>query len=90
MPTKGRALLRTGAKRRKDLVFYILDPIHGKGSLLNKIEIYNTGTIYGWQVSPDGSQLALVDHSHKNRIEVLNLSNGGWLETAMEGGWGDN
>jgi serine/threonine protein kinase len=79
-----------GQKEGKNLVFYSLDPIHGKGNLLDKIEI-ETGVFFcGWNVSPDGSQLALVDHSHKNRIEVLNLSNGGWHEIAMEGGWGDN
>jgi Tol biopolymer transport system component len=73
----------------KNLVFYTLDPVHGKGELLNKIEI-DTG-FNDWQVSPDGSQLAVVDDlSHKNRIEVLNLSNKVWREIAVEAGWGDN
>jgi eukaryotic-like serine/threonine-protein kinase len=79
-----------GQKEGKNLVFYTLDPIHGKGDLLNEIEIDNTGAFYAWQISPDGSQLALVDASYKNQIEVLNLSDRVWHEIIMEPGSGLN
>jgi serine/threonine protein kinase/Tol biopolymer transport system component len=79
-----------GQKAGKSLVFYSLDPIHGKGGSLNQIEIDSSGAFYSWQVSPDGSQLALVDVSHKNRIEVLNLSSKTWHEIVMEVGSGLN
>jgi dipeptidyl aminopeptidase/acylaminoacyl peptidase len=78
-----------GQVEGKNLVFYTLDPLHGKGELLNLIET-DTTSFYDWQVSPDGSQLALVAPDHKNRIEVLNLSNRVWQEIAVEAGSGDN
>jgi serine/threonine protein kinase/Tol biopolymer transport system component len=77
-----------GQQEGKNLVFYALDPVHGKGDLLNKIEIDNTGFPV-WQVSPDGSQLA-VAQIHKNRIEVLNLSDRAWHEITTEPGSGLN
>ena len=47
-----------------------------------------TGTYYNWDVSPDGSRLAVVDFSHKGRIEVLRLSDRAWQEVAVEPGGG--
>jgi eukaryotic-like serine/threonine-protein kinase len=77
-----------GQKEGDNLVFFTLDPLHGKGNLLNKIEVY-TANFYGWQVSPDGSQLAVVDWNHQG-IEILNLSDRAWHEIAVEPGWGHN
>jgi len=74
-------------KEKDNLIFYGLDPIHGKEDLLGTI---GTEGFYGLRVSPDGSQLAVVDASHKNRIEILNLSDRVWHEIAVETGWGDN
>jgi serine/threonine protein kinase len=88
-PRKAGKTCALGQEEGKNLVFYTLDPIHGKGGLLSKIEI-ETGRFYGWRISPDGSQLAVVDASRKNRIEVLNLANRGWREIAVEVGWGDD
>ena len=75
----------------KKLVFYAFDPVRGKGDPLAKIEFQKTHYYFGWEVSPDGSQLAFVDHSHKDRIEILTLSNSNrvWHEIAVEPGWGD-
>ena len=63
----------------KDLTFYLLDPVRGKGRQLGKIEA-QTKNLYGWDLSPDGSRLAVVDYGHEGRIEVLTLSDGAWKE----------
>jgi eukaryotic-like serine/threonine-protein kinase len=42
----------------KELVFYALDPMRGKGKELARSEI-KIG-FYGWDISPDGSELAVV------------------------------
>jgi len=69
----------------KDLVFYPLDPLRGKGGQLARIEAPKSG---GWAcaLSPDGSSLAMVEN--KDRIEVLNLSERAWHEVSLEPGWG--
>ncbi len=75
----------------KSLRFYSLDPARGKGDLLGHIEIdtETMGNIYGWAVSPDGSQLALVDNSHKDQIEILTLASRSWHEMAVDPGAGE-
>ena len=73
----------------KDLIFYALDPVRGKGSLLGKIEV-SKGTFTGWGISPDGSGLALVDEGrYRGNIEVLSLADRTWREVSLEPGWGD-
>jgi len=70
------------------LVFYSLDPISGKGPELGKIQVSDTGPMF-WALSPDGSQVALVDRvEYKGQIEVLTLSNRTWRPVAVEPGWG--
>ncbi|MGD0008857.1 MAG: hypothetical protein ABSE93_09965 [Terriglobia bacterium] len=73
----------------KSLRFYAFDPVRGKGDLLGKIEV-DKKYYPQWAVSPDGSQLAVVDYSHKDRIKILTLSkpNRAWHEIAVEPGWG--
>jgi hypothetical protein len=70
------------------LLFNALDPMKGKGELLGKIAV-DRAWIVGWGLSPDGLQVAVVDHSHKDRIEVLNLSTHAWREVTVEPGHGD-
>jgi Tol biopolymer transport system component/predicted Ser/Thr protein kinase len=74
----------------KSLRFYAFDPVRGKGDPLGKIEVESYSG-REWAISPDGSQLAVVDSSHKDRIEILTLSksNRVWHEIAVEPGWGD-
>ncbi len=71
-----------------NLRFYALDPLHGKGDQLSKIEL-DRHWATAWALSPDGSQLAVVDHSHKDRVEIFTLSNQAWHELSVEPGWGD-
>ena len=69
----------------KDLVFYSLDPILGRGSRLGKIEVASSDWARGWDLSPDGSHVALVDpHKYGGRIEVLTLSDGTCHELSPE------
>ena len=77
----------------KNLVFYSLDPVRGKGAQLGKIEAtMGSAHFYDWAVSADGSRLAVVDPVYKDysgRIEVLTLSDRAWHEVFVEPGWGD-
>ncbi|MGA2427737.1 MAG: protein kinase [Candidatus Acidiferrum sp.] len=70
-----------------NLVFYAFDPMRGKGLQLGKIKV-DTHWYYDWKISPDGAELAVVDHSHNGRIELLNLSDHTWHELVVQPGWG--
>ncbi len=72
----------------KNLLFYSLDPVQGKGDLLGKIEVDRNWAV-AWALSPNGSEIAVVDHSHRNHIEIFNLSDRTWHEIATETGYGD-
>jgi hypothetical protein len=74
-----------GEKEGKDLVFYPLDPLRGKGGQLARIEAPKSAGS-ACALSPDGSSLAMVEN--KDRIEVLNLSERAWHEVSFEPGWG--
>jgi eukaryotic-like serine/threonine-protein kinase len=84
---RGHACLINGWDDNK-LTFYPLDPMAGKGSLLGQIQVA-TNWLVGWAISPDGSQVAVVDHSHKDRIEILTLPTRAWHEIVVQPGWGD-
>jgi DNA-binding winged helix-turn-helix (wHTH) protein/Tol biopolymer transport system component len=76
----------------KDLVFYSLDPVQGKGQQLGRIQTSASArSDVSWSVSPDGSRLAYVPgtEEYKGRIEVLALRNHAWHEVSLEPGWGD-
>lgn len=70
------------------LAFSLLDPIRGKGDLLGKIKV-DPNWLVGWALSPDGLRIAVTDHSHKDRIELLAASDRTWHEIRVEPGWGD-
>jgi hypothetical protein len=71
-----------------ELVFYALGPVGGKGEELGRIDV-DRNWMVGWSVSPDGSQIAVVDHSHKDRIEIYDAARRAWREIIVEPGWGD-
>lgn len=55
-------------------VYYDLDPIRGKGRELARTK-WTPGWLGDWDISPDGTQLALPDHdSHDPRIRVIRLT----------------
>ena len=62
-----------GEKNGNDLNFYSLDPVRGKGKQLGKA-ILRPFFGWDWDVSPDGSRLALIGLAGRDgRIEILNL-----------------
>jgi DNA-binding winged helix-turn-helix (wHTH) protein/Tol biopolymer transport system component len=74
-----------GLREGKNLVLYSLDPVRGKGATLGKIEINQSGDLMGWDVSPDGSRVALVDREkYGGRIEILTLLDGAWHEVYLK------
>jgi len=77
-----------GERKENNFIFYAFDPALGRRDLLGKIESQRGGGAGQWSVSPDGSQVAFVDFSHKDRIEVLSLSTLAWHEILVEPGWG--
>jgi len=88
-PLKAGSQCVLSQKEGKDYVFYSLDPVRGKGEQLGKTEVSSIGFI-GWNVSPDGSRLALVDsHKYNARIEMLTLRDRAWHEVSGEPGWGE-
>jgi eukaryotic-like serine/threonine-protein kinase len=71
-PSKAKTSCVLAQPEGNDLVFYNLDPMHGKGDLLGRIELETKNRFYGWQVSPDGTQLAVVGAPHSG-VEVMSL-----------------
>lgn len=69
----------------EDLVFYSLDPIKGKGRQLGKIDVLGFPWMRGWDLSPDGSRVAVVSaHKYGALVKVLSLSDGTWQEIQAE------
>jgi Tol biopolymer transport system component len=74
-----------GEKNGNDLDFYSLDPVRGKGKQLGTAEVRSQECCMDWDVSPDGSRLALIGtEKHHGRIEVMTLSDGTWHEISPE------
>ena len=74
-----------GQLEGKNIVFYSLDPIRGRGRQLGKIEIMSPYWLRGWRVSPDGSTIALVDsHKYGRSIQLLTLADGSWRELPLD------
>jgi len=70
-----------GLLEGSDLVWYSLDPVQGKRRWLGKIAVVSPSWLRGWDFSPDGTRLAVVDRrEYGKRIEVLTLANGTWHE----------
>jgi Tol biopolymer transport system component len=46
-------------QKENEVIFYVLDPLKGKGKELARSEIKPQAS-YGWNLSPDGSEVALV------------------------------
>ena len=75
-----------GEKNGNDLDFYALDPVRGKGKQLGKAaEVAFQSCCMDWEVSPDGSRLALIGRAHhEGQIEVLTLSDNTWHAISPE------
>jgi eukaryotic-like serine/threonine-protein kinase len=73
----------------KDIVFYKLDPTRGIGDQLGKLEA-PPRRLDNWDISPDGSRVALVGGAdmYQGRVEVLSFPDRAWHEVPVEPGWG--
>jgi hypothetical protein len=68
-------------KQGRELLFYALDTVRGKGRLLGKTDRWAPRMLsWAWDVSPDGSRLAVVG-SGDNKILIL--ANGAWHEIRL-------
>jgi Tol biopolymer transport system component len=69
--------------RGSETLFYQLDPVRGKADrLLGKIE-RQSDKMFSWDVSPDGSRLAVVN----DRNKILTLADGTWHEIPVDPRW---
>jgi DNA-binding winged helix-turn-helix (wHTH) protein len=79
-----RCVLRTTAQG-DHYTYYDLDPIRGKGRELARTK-WVPEVLGDWDVSPDGTQVAIPNHSTQDaRIRVVNLERGGEREIKLEG-----
>src|SRR5438552_15848010 len=62
-----------GERKLKHVVFYALDPVEGKGVELARTEVDLPLDQHHWDVSPDGSLIALLA-SRSGVIRILNLT----------------
>jgi hypothetical protein len=69
-----------------DMVFYLLDPLRGRGPKLGRFphRVDLTGTT-GWGLSPDGSQIAYV--TEKGQVEIISLNDRSWHEISLAAHW---
>jgi serine/threonine protein kinase len=51
------------------LLFYALDPNQGPGA----VPLASSGPVLDWSLSPDGQQIALIDHKDTERVQLLRL-----------------
>ena len=70
---RGLCLAALGAPDRKQMTFAALDPLKGSGSNLASFATDpNFG--YMWDISPDGTRLAVVQRDSEGRITILSLA----------------
>jgi len=68
------------------LIFYSYDPIRGKGPELARTKLPSASAFYNWDLSPDGSRIALVcPIMNTNRIQIVSLTGGPPQEVIVEG-----
>jgi len=62
-------------RTENQLRLYSFDPLRGKGPELTSIEIDpSVRTEYYWELSPDGSQIAIMTATSANRIRILSVA----------------
>jgi Tol biopolymer transport system component len=71
---------------RKQLIFTAFDPVRGRGRELTRFDI-DPNASYGWDLSPDGTRIAVIKvFTRARRIDILPL-NGQSTEVVMVKGW---
>jgi len=78
---------QTGDQR--ELIFTAFDPIKGRGREVMRVAT-KPGLGYNWDVSPDGSRLAISFPAGENRIRLLPLARGVSRDLVVNGWYGFN
>lgn len=74
-PVQGDHPCLIGRVEKQELVFYQLDPQKGQGPELARTEVGNPGQFMVWNLSHDGTQIAVSGSSKlERRVRILNLS----------------
>jgi eukaryotic-like serine/threonine-protein kinase len=74
---------------QRQAVFFAFDPVKGKGRELTRLAIDPSGN-YGWDLSSDGSTIAIVKKLGESRIRFISLSGGPERSVTVEGWTGFN
>lgn len=69
----------------KQLIFYALDPLKGKGNEVAR-SVIEPNFNYGWGLSPDGSKVAVVS-SRGSFVETIDLRTGAQRDIAAPADW---
>jgi serine/threonine protein kinase len=59
---------------RRQLIFTSFDPKYGRGGELTRLDVNPTSTDYVWDLSPDGTRIALRDRSEQQHIMIISLT----------------
>lgn len=73
-PAKLCVIAERSADHRQ-IIFSALDPSTGRGRELARIEVRDRNAFYNWDISPDGTRIALLDVLHAH-VSVLPLTAG--------------
>ncbi len=68
----------------RQLIFTAFDPVKGRGREVTRIST-DPRLQYNWNLSPDGSQIALEFPAGQNRIRLLSLTEGKRRDIAVDG-----
>jgi len=72
---------------QKHLVFTAFDPVQGRGREVTRVAIDPRGW-YWWELSPDGSQIAMLFPPGENRIRLIPVEGGAPRDVVANGSWG--
>jgi serine/threonine protein kinase/Tol biopolymer transport system component len=71
------------------MIFYVLDPVKGKGRELARTKLAHPGADFDWSVSSDGRRIAISSPLLlPEQVRVLDLPNGKERIVALPKGWG--
>jgi len=84
-PRRPNSFCIMAEKKEQELIFYELDPLHGKGKELARSEIGGR-PYYGWDISPDGARLAVVS-SIGPYIRTIEFGTGKTRDVTVPADW---
>ncbi len=73
-----------GERKRKEFIFYVLDPLRGKGAELSRVRADLPLSQSHWDLSPDGSRIAFLP-DNEGRIRILHLMDGSMTDVSVTG-----